>query len=210
MPDPRPVPIRGIGTKESPIELDYVEDDIEIMDTKPPAITQESFLTNVAPALSPFTDFTCAICLDDSPSMTDIASISGCTHRFCFDCIEKWAETENSCPCCTARFRTIDRVIISAPPNPTEAAAATEIYETRSIISNENLGTMNADRRLFDRTNRSLNSRTVEDRNQPSVRTSVFTVGIDTAREQTLLEDARLLLRLSSEPSRRLRRSNSY
>jgi hypothetical protein len=40
----------------------------------------------------------------------DLAGISGCLHTFCFNCIEKWAERENSCPLCKIRFTKIDRV----------------------------------------------------------------------------------------------------
>jgi hypothetical protein len=40
----------------------------------------------------------------------DLAGISGCEHRFCFGCIEKWAERENTCPLCKNRFAKIDRI----------------------------------------------------------------------------------------------------
>jgi len=39
----------------------------------------------------------------------DLAGINGCSHQFCFECIEKWAERENTCPLCKSRFTKIDR-----------------------------------------------------------------------------------------------------
>lgn len=51
----------------------------------------------------------CCICMCDvEPS--DLALINSCDHRFCFGCIEKWAERENKCPLCKNRFTKIDRV----------------------------------------------------------------------------------------------------
>jgi hypothetical protein len=90
---------------------------IESMDLKPP--TNEPISTTSAStpvlAVATLTNFTCPICLDAPTSMTDVASISGCTHKFCFDCIDKWANTENRCPLCKSDFRTIDRVIAPSP-----------------------------------------------------------------------------------------------
>jgi len=51
----------------------------------------------------------CCICMNDfEPG--ESAKINGCDHMFCFGCIEKWAERENSCPLCKARFNKIERV----------------------------------------------------------------------------------------------------
>lgn len=38
-----------------------------------------------------------------------------CIHSFCLDCIQRWSEvtkiqTENSCPTCKSRFKTITRI----------------------------------------------------------------------------------------------------
>jgi hypothetical protein len=54
-------------------------------------------------------DFICAVCLDTPTRMSDVASIMGCTHKFCYDCINTWAERSNKCPCCNMRFHTIER-----------------------------------------------------------------------------------------------------
>lgn len=39
--------------------------------------------------VSQLKDFTCAICLDKPDTLVDLATIAGCSHKFCFDCIDK-------------------------------------------------------------------------------------------------------------------------
>jgi len=51
----------------------------------------------------------CCICMSD-PEPGEAASIDGCNHKFCFNCIEKWSERENTCPLCKCRFKRIIRV----------------------------------------------------------------------------------------------------
>ncbi len=51
----------------------------------------------------------CCICLEE-PSNDELSSIDSCTHPFCFSCIEQWADQENTCPLCKAKFYKIDRV----------------------------------------------------------------------------------------------------
>uniref|UniRef100_A0A7S0KY80 RING-type domain-containing protein n=1 Tax=Asterionellopsis glacialis TaxID=33640 RepID=A0A7S0KY80_9STRA len=51
----------------------------------------------------------CCICLCDIEP-NDISSIDGCNHRFCFECIETWANRENTCPLCKIRFTKIGRL----------------------------------------------------------------------------------------------------
>lgn len=123
-------PPRGArGTKDTPIVLDDDYDDsIEELELKPAAAgvgvpAAAAVAAVVAASESPPADFTCAICLDAPSCMSEVASIGGCTHRFCFDCIDRWAETENRCPCCKTRFRTIDRVV-ALPPSPAETQEA--------------------------------------------------------------------------------------
>ncbi|EJK74598.1 hypothetical protein THAOC_03714 [Thalassiosira oceanica] len=55
------------------------------------------------------TPTSCVICLE-KPSQESLASIDGCEHLFCFDCIAHWAEHENSCPLCKNRFFKIVRL----------------------------------------------------------------------------------------------------
>jgi hypothetical protein len=38
---------------------------------------------------------------------SDIATLSGCDHTFCFACIQQWSKTENTCPLCKKRFDSI-------------------------------------------------------------------------------------------------------
>ena len=184
-----PRPAAG-GTKETPIVLD--DDSIDEMDLKPAAA---GVMVAVAAATRPPADFICAICLDAPPCMSEVASISGCTHRFCFDCIDRWAVTENKCPCCKARFQTIDRVV-ALPPSPaeeseTEAAAGggggrrskrkrerrDSSPNTRGARRGGGVGGGSAppDRRV--------NSRVVEDRNQQSV----SAIMVDAAMVQQIL-----------------------
>jgi len=58
-------------------------------------------------------NISCVICLDEIPHM-QLAAVNGCAHSFCFSCIEKWADRENTCPLCKLRFTKIDRV--NKPP----------------------------------------------------------------------------------------------
>mmetsp|Transcript_2816 Transcript_2816/g.3326 ORF Transcript_2816/g.3326 Transcript_2816/m.3326 type:complete len:412 (+) Transcript_2816:127-1362(+) len=51
----------------------------------------------------------CCICMCD-PDPGEISTVDGCEHNFCFDCIEKWSERENTCPLCKSRFKRITRV----------------------------------------------------------------------------------------------------
>jgi len=54
-------------------------------------------------------DNACCICMCD-PDPGEQSAIDGCGHNFCFDCIEKWSERENTCPLCKERFYKIERV----------------------------------------------------------------------------------------------------
>eukprot|EP00547_Thalassionema_nitzschioides_P004175 CAMPEP_0194215878 /NCGR_PEP_ID=MMETSP0156-20130528/17972_1 /TAXON_ID=33649 /ORGANISM="Thalassionema nitzschioides, Strain L26-B" /LENGTH=415 /DNA_ID=CAMNT_0038944511 /DNA_START=113 /DNA_END=1360 /DNA_ORIENTATION=- len=53
---------------------------------------------------------TCCICMSH-PDVTEVATIDGCDHKFCFNCIEKWSDRENTCPLCKNRFNRINRVM---------------------------------------------------------------------------------------------------
>ena len=56
----------------------------------------------------------CCICLD-VPERLELSKLDGCHHHYCFPCIEKWADRENTCPQCKKRFHKIERVH-KAPP----------------------------------------------------------------------------------------------
>lgn len=53
-------------------------------------------------------DLICAVCLDFPDDPQQIATVSGCTHRFCFGCIDKWAARGNhECPLCKSTFHLV-------------------------------------------------------------------------------------------------------
>jgi hypothetical protein len=180
-------PPRGGGeTKDTPIVLDDDDDSIEELGLKPAAVgvgvgVGVPTAAVAAAAERPPADFTCAICLDAPPCMSEVASIGGCTHLFCFDCIDRWAETENRCPCCKARFTTIDRVV-ALPPSPDEteeAAAGGGLAGGRRGKRKRELRgpspTARGSRRGGNAFSESrVNSRVVEERSQPSA--SAFVV----------------------------------
>lgn len=51
----------------------------------------------------------CCICMCE-PEKEEVSSTNGCQHLFCFECIGKWADRENTCPLCKSRFTSISRV----------------------------------------------------------------------------------------------------
>lgn len=85
----------------------------------------------IQPPLEPDENFPCSICLD-IPLKTDMASINGCSHTFCFQCIEKWADRENTCPLCKLRFTKIDR-INKPPPKKRKKGDAPRAKNTKKV-----------------------------------------------------------------------------
>ena len=52
----------------------------------------------------------CVICCEEIHTRTE-ATLNGCSHKFCFECIKMWAEqTENSCPQCRQKFNIISSI----------------------------------------------------------------------------------------------------
>ncbi len=49
----------------------------------------------------------CSICYE-RPSAENVATIGGCDHKFCLDCITTWSERNNVCPLCRVRFTSIE------------------------------------------------------------------------------------------------------
>uniref|UniRef100_A0A8B9DRZ0 RING-type E3 ubiquitin transferase n=1 Tax=Anser cygnoides TaxID=8845 RepID=A0A8B9DRZ0_ANSCY len=47
-------------------------------------------------------DTRCPICLD---SWVNPSFVVPCLHRFCFECIQRWAESKPECPLCKRRVR---------------------------------------------------------------------------------------------------------
>lgn len=49
----------------------------------------------------------CTICIEEIDVQKE-ARVSGCQHRFCFECINHWAKTcSNTCPNCKVKFKEI-------------------------------------------------------------------------------------------------------
>ena len=101
--------------------LDYSSDDsmIEAAIYKsaappPPIKQQHSTEKNDDTGGVTMNDLICAVCLDFPDDPKHIATVSGCTHRFCFGCIDKWAKKgNNECPLCKSIFHLVasgDRV----------------------------------------------------------------------------------------------------
>lgn len=60
--------------------------------------------TERKPKTSKKMDENCAICQD---TIKNVATLDSCCHKYCKECIQTWAKTENSCPQCKAKFTTI-------------------------------------------------------------------------------------------------------
>jgi len=103
---------RNRGSNNSPVKTDIpqaaAEIDVEEIDCKPKAkgLPKDDLgLDNV----DADTDKSCCICLE-VPTQENEARVDNCEHIFCFTCIEKWSERENTCPLCKSRFGRIERV----------------------------------------------------------------------------------------------------
>ena len=81
-------------------------------DKKKPAVKRskkEDKLNNTPSVIKAEEENICCICMDVCGKF-ELASINSCKHKFCFTCIEKWADRENTCPLCKERFTKIERV----------------------------------------------------------------------------------------------------
>ena len=83
--------------EEEVVQQQQRSPDNNSLDLKPAALPSGSkqlggalFKSDETAALDPqLEEFTCAICLDKPDTLVDLATISGCSHKFCFDCIDK-------------------------------------------------------------------------------------------------------------------------
>lgn len=75
----------------------------------PPGSSAKISEEDSKPSATDISNANCCICMEE-PKPIDVAKITGCDHLFCFECIEKWSERENTCPLCKVRFNRIDRV----------------------------------------------------------------------------------------------------
>eukprot|EP00916_Digyalum_oweni_P015398 GHVL01025202.1.p1 GENE.GHVL01025202.1~~GHVL01025202.1.p1 ORF type:complete len:184 (-),score=29.62 GHVL01025202.1:64-615(-) len=56
--------------------------------------------------------FQCIICTDDD---VEEKGVLECGHEYCYECIARWANAENTCPQCKAKFYTIRRRAMHRP-----------------------------------------------------------------------------------------------
>jgi len=54
----------------------------------------------------------CAICLN---AIKHLASINGCSHQFCYDCIKQWSESALRCPLCQKEYKTLQHKKLDNP-----------------------------------------------------------------------------------------------
>lgn len=116
-------PLSSMARRQAGFSSDFISTSVDTDATKEedskPSATKTSIRKRSSPSkaeeepapkkLKPDEEATCCICLE-IPTKEDLASISGCSHPFCFGCIEKWADRENTCPLCKARFSKIEKV----------------------------------------------------------------------------------------------------
>ena len=82
-----------------------------------------------AAAVTTASTHTCTICMCE-PDRTEIASIDGCEHLYCFACIDKWSERENTCPNCKNRFTQIKRLV---PQRRKSGSSTPSVKNTKKV-----------------------------------------------------------------------------
>ncbi|KAL7495575.1 hypothetical protein ACHAWT_003966 [Skeletonema menzelii] len=93
-------PVRGRPAAGNPADEAAVEENVlEFRD--------EDSLSSVESSETGEGEVECSICLEE-PIADDIATIDGCEHQFCLNCITQWSETNNVCPLCRIRFTSIE------------------------------------------------------------------------------------------------------
>ena len=87
-----------VRTKKTPVTTKHNKKTLPSKDKKFPKVPKEKKEKDK-----------CCICISDIPKKKK-ASLDCCNHVFCRGCIEKWAKTENSCPLCKRKFKTITSI----------------------------------------------------------------------------------------------------
>ena len=64
---------------------------------------------------------TCCICLD---TITVRGKLDSCDHRYCFDCIKRWAKETNQCPQCKKRFTTLEKTVEGSDNNKSSPSSS--------------------------------------------------------------------------------------
>ena len=84
------------------------------------------------------THLICVIC-HEPPDERSVASIDGCSHQFCYECINRWAAIKNACPLCKAAFRTVtsfDGATAEVSGNRTMDPASTMLHQIEELLRN--------------------------------------------------------------------------
>ena len=84
---------------------DENEEDIEAAILASAAVFSQS-MNNMEDNAISRADDQCAICLDCTDS-SNVATVSGCGHTFCFSCIDSWANQKNDCPLCKEKISLV-------------------------------------------------------------------------------------------------------
>jgi len=78
----------------------------------------------------------CCICLEE-PSADDIATINGCEHRFCLNCIAQWSNANHLCPLCRTRFTSIESaggVLLHVPVRRVVVANLVRAFNLEEVV----------------------------------------------------------------------------
>jgi hypothetical protein len=79
----------------------------------------------------------CPVCMEKLYSRDFTGSLKGCSHVFCFSCIHKWSQTENTCPMCKKDFKTISKSI-GKKQLAVDIAVATELKKGLTTTTSSN------------------------------------------------------------------------
>ncbi|KAI6173453.1 RING-type domain-containing protein [Aphelenchoides besseyi] len=89
--------------------------------------------TSISPQKKSKSELKCAICLSpcDNPTLLD-----GCSHKFCYECIEKWMLQKPTCPLCKNPIKEVKHDLKRPTKDPSWEDEG-KICSTRNIIEKE-------------------------------------------------------------------------
>uniref|UniRef100_A0A7S3VED5 RING-type domain-containing protein n=1 Tax=Chaetoceros debilis TaxID=122233 RepID=A0A7S3VED5_9STRA len=94
------------------VEEVIIQEDALVMRTRAAVATKKAEASSSSSSslkVDTTADENCCICLE-RPKPRELSKLDGCNHLYCFHCIEKWSQRENTCPQCKTRFTKIERV----------------------------------------------------------------------------------------------------
>ena len=95
-----------ISDSEDDSSLDYSDDDEDVEAAIMASVAVFSQSTKlVEDRDEEFVE--CAICLGSCTDSSNIGTVNGCKHSFCFKCIDEWATKKNECPLCKEKFHLV-------------------------------------------------------------------------------------------------------